>query len=109
MATIKEMNSIKYGLDSKSLQLLEEDCLRLNDSILLPIKNVSCIENDLKKLISHMKSIREDKFLKKYEKLVEITKVSVQNSPITSLMYFWDPKYQCFTFGNVNMTSRLLK
>jgi hypothetical protein len=40
-----------------------------------------------------MKSIRKDEFLKKHEKLVEIIKVSVQNSAITSLMYFLDPKY----------------
>jgi hypothetical protein len=82
------MNSIEYGLDSESLQHLEEDCLKLNDSKLPPIKNVSCLENDLKKLISHMKSIRKDGFLKKYGKIVEITKVSMQNSTITTLMYF---------------------
>ena len=71
------MNSIEYGLYSKSLQLLEEDCLRLNDSKLPPIRNVSCFDNDLKKLISHVKSIREDEFLKKYGKIVEIIKVSL--------------------------------
>ena len=93
MAIIKEITSIKYGLNSKSLQLLEKDCLRLDDSKLPPIKKLSYFENDLKKLISHMKSIRKDEFSKKYGKIVEITKVSVQNSTITTLMYFWDPKY----------------
>jgi hypothetical protein len=36
--------------------------------------------NDLKKLISHMKSINDDGFLKKYGRIVEITKVSMHNS-----------------------------
>jgi hypothetical protein len=57
---------VEYKLDSESLQLLEGDCLRLNDSKLSPIKNVSCSRNNLKKVISHLKSIREDGFLKKY-------------------------------------------
>jgi hypothetical protein len=38
---------------------------------------------------------------------VEITKVSMQNSAIKALMYFWDPMYQCFTFGNVDMCPTL--
>jgi hypothetical protein len=49
---------------------------------------MSCSGNDLKKLISHMKSIREDGFLKKYERMVEITKVSMQNSITKALIIF---------------------
>jgi len=66
-------------------------------------KNVSCSRNDLKKLISYMKSIYEDWFFKIYERIVEIIKVSVHNSIIKALMHFWDPKYQYFTFENVDM------
>jgi hypothetical protein len=47
-----------------------------------PIRNVSCFGNDLKKLISYMKSICEDEFLKKYGRIMGITKVSVHNSAI---------------------------
>jgi len=79
MATIKEMTFVEYGLNLEFLQLLEEDCLRLDDSKLPPIKIIGRSKNDLKKLISHMKSIHENEFLKKYERIVEITKVSVQN------------------------------
>jgi hypothetical protein len=32
MVAIKDMTYIEYGLDSESLQLLKEDCLRLDDS-----------------------------------------------------------------------------
>ena len=60
----------------------------LNDSKSLSIRNVSCSGNDLKKLISHMKSIREDRFLKKYERMVEITKVSMHNSITKALIHF---------------------
>lgn len=35
-----------------------------------------------------MKSIREDEFLKKYGKIVEITKLFVQNLAIKTLMHF---------------------
>jgi hypothetical protein len=103
MTTIKVMTSVEYELDFESLQLLERDCLRLDDSKLSPIRNVSCFGNDLKRLISHMKSIRKDDFLKKYGRIVEITKVSMQNSAIKALMHFWDLEYWCFTFGNVDM------
>jgi hypothetical protein len=41
MATIKEMASIEYELDFESLQILERDFLRLDDSKLPPIKNMS--------------------------------------------------------------------
>jgi hypothetical protein len=82
------MTSVEYELDYESLQLLKGDCLRLNDSKLPSIRNVSCSGNNLKKLISHMKNIHEDEFLKKYKRIVEITKVSVQNSAIKALMYF---------------------
>ena len=50
-----------------------------------------------------MKSIREDEFLKKYGRIMEITKVSMHISIIKALMHFWDPEYQYFTFGNINM------
>ena len=76
MVIIKEMTSIEYGLDFESLQLLKEDCLRLDDSKLSPIKNMSCSR------------IHEDGFLKKYRRIVKITKVSMQNSAIKALMYF---------------------
>lgn len=79
MVTIKEMTSVEYGSEFESLQLLEGDCLRLDDSELPPIKNISCSGNDLKKLLSRVKSIREDKFIKKYVRRVEITNVYVQN------------------------------
>jgi hypothetical protein len=46
-----------------------------NKRPILLIKNVSCSRNDLKKLISHMNSICEDEFLKKYGRIVEITKM----------------------------------
>jgi hypothetical protein len=76
MVIIKEMTSIEYGLDFESLQLLKEDCLRLDDNKLSPIKNMSCSR------------IHEDGFLKKYRRIVKITKVSMQNSAIKALMYF---------------------
>ena len=79
MATIKKMIFIEYELDYESIQLLEWDCLRLDDSKLSLIRNVSCSGNDMKKLISHMKSICEDKFLQKYNRIMENMKVSMQN------------------------------
>jgi hypothetical protein len=88
MTTIKEMASIEYELDFESLQMLERDFLRLEDSKLPPIKNMSGSRNDLKKLISHMKSINEDGFLKKYGRIAEITKVSMHNSTVKDLMHF---------------------
>ena len=45
------MTYVEYELDSESLQLLNRDCLRLDDSKLSPVKNMSCFGNDLKKLI----------------------------------------------------------
>jgi hypothetical protein len=54
-----------------------------------------------------MKSIREDEFLKKYGRIVEITMVSVHNLAIKALMHFYDPKYQCFIFRNVDMCPTL--
>jgi hypothetical protein len=75
MATIKKTASIEYGLEFESLQLLEGDFLTLNDNKLPPIKSISSSENDLKKLLLHVRSIHEDDFSKKYRRLVEITKV----------------------------------
>jgi hypothetical protein len=98
---------VEYELDYKSLQLLEWDCLRLDDSKLSLIRNVNCYRNDMKKLISHMKSIREDKFLNKYKRIVKIMKVSMQNSAIKALMHFYDPEYRCFTFRNVDVCPTL--
>jgi hypothetical protein len=77
MASIKEITIIGYGLDSESLQLLEGDCLRLNDIKLPLIRNVSCFGNDLKRLIPQIKNINEDEFLNKYRRVMEITKVLV--------------------------------
>jgi hypothetical protein len=48
-----------------------------------------------------MKNIREDEFLKKYER--KLRKVSMQNSTIKTLMYFLDLEYWCFTFENIDM------
>jgi hypothetical protein len=66
MVIIKEMISVEYRLDYESLQLLERDCLRLDDNKLSLIRNESCFRNNLKKLISHMKSIYEDEILNKF-------------------------------------------
>jgi len=74
---------------------------------LSPIRNESCSINNLKKLILHMKSIRKDRFLKKYRRIAEITKVSMHNLTIKALMYFLDPEYWCFTFRNVNICPTL--
>jgi len=71
------MTSVEYGLKFESLQLLKGDCLRLNDSKLPPIKSISSSGNDLKKLLSHVRNIREDEFSKKFRRLVEITKVPI--------------------------------
>jgi len=77
MASIKEITIIGYGFDSESLQLLEGDCLRLNDIKLPLIRNVSCFGNDLKRLFPQIKNINEDEFLNKYGRVMEITKVLV--------------------------------
>jgi hypothetical protein len=51
---------------------------------------MSCSENDLKKLISRMKNIHKYGFLKKYKRIMEITKVSMQNSEILwKSMVYW--------------------
>jgi hypothetical protein len=49
---------------------------------------VSYSRNNLKKLLSHVKSISEDEFLKKYRRIVEIMRVSIQNSTMKALMHF---------------------
>ncbi|KAL9391893.1 hypothetical protein Peur_015813 [Populus x canadensis] len=58
MTTIKKMSSIEYELDSESLQLLEENCLRLDDSKLpsirydqLALEVIKNIKQDWKLLI----------------------------------------------------------
>ena len=82
------MTYVEYGLEFESLQLLEGDCLRLNNSKLPPIKSTSSSENDLKKLLSYVRNICEDEFSKKFRRLVQITKVPIQNLAIKALLYF---------------------
>jgi hypothetical protein len=60
---------------------------------------MSCSENDLKKLISHRKNNHEDGFFKKYEKIVEIINVSLQNSAIKVLMHFGTPSTNALLLG----------
>jgi len=38
MTSIKKITSVEYELDSESLQLLEGDCLRLDDSNYHPLE-----------------------------------------------------------------------
>jgi hypothetical protein len=82
------MTYVEYGLEFESLQLLEGDYLRLNNSKLPPIKSTSSSENDLKKLLSYVRNICEDEFSKKFRRLVQITKVLIQNLAIKALLYF---------------------
>jgi hypothetical protein len=96
MAFIKKMTFIEYKLQSESLQLLEGNCLRLNDSKFPPIKSISSSGNDLKKLFSHVRKIRKDEFSKKFGRLVEIIKVPIQNSATKALLHFWNLEYPMF-------------
>ena len=107
MTIIKETTSVEYELESKSLQLLKKDCLRLNDNKLSPIRNLSSLGKNLKKLPLYVKSISKEKFLKKYRRIVEIMRVSIQNSTIKTLMHFLDLEYHCFTFRDIDMCPAL--
>jgi len=69
--------------------------------------NLSSSGKNLKKLPSYVKSISEEKFLKKYKRIVEITRVSIQNSTIKTLMHFWDLEYHYFTFRGIDMCPAL--
>jgi hypothetical protein len=73
------MTFVEYEWESESLELLKGDCLRPAYNKLSPIKNMSYSRNDLKKLLSHVKSISEHKFLRKYMMIVEVRRMFVLN------------------------------
>ena len=46
MVDIREITTVKYGLESKSLQMIEGDFLRLDVSEIPLLEDIQCIIND---------------------------------------------------------------
>ena len=42
-------------------------------------------------------------FFRKYGRLVEIAIVEVLSLVVRALVHFWDPDYQCFSLGNIDL------
>jgi hypothetical protein len=43
-------------------------------------------------------------FQKQYGDLLHLLKIRIQHACFKTIIGFWDPEYQCFTFGTVDMT-----
>jgi len=98
MTIIAKFSIIEYEKNSELSQLTEGDCLRGDAKKLSPIKNLNCIMNEVNKLATHFHNMDKDVFFRKYERLVEITRVEVLSPVVRALVHFWDPDYQCFFF-----------
>jgi len=98
MTIIAKFSIIEYEKNSELSQLTEGDCLRGDAKKLSPIKNLNCIMNEVNKLATHFHNMDKDVFFRKYERLVEITRVEVLSPAVRALVHFWDPDYQCFFF-----------
>jgi hypothetical protein len=103
MTTITKSSIIEYGKNFELSQLIEGDCLRSDAKKLLPIKNLNCIMNEVKKLTTHFQNVDKDAFFRKYRCLVEIARVEVLSPTVRALVHFWDLDYWCFSFGSVDL------
>ena len=68
-----------------------------------PIKNLNCITNEVNRLTTHFLKVDKDTFFRKYGRLVEIARVEVLSPVVRALVHFWDPDYQCFSFGSIDI------
>jgi len=85
MVDIREITTVKYGLESKSLQMIEGDFLRLDDSEIPLLEDIQCIINDTNRWFSLTKyQIDEVEFAMKYGRILHLLKVSVLPSAIKS-------------------------
>ena len=58
----------------------------------------------MKRLMPILGYVDEALFEVRYGRIAHLLKIPIQMSAIKALMYFWDPNYRCFTFGNIDMT-----
>ena len=94
---------MEYGQNFKLSQLSKGNCSRCDARKLPTLKDLSCMVNDVKRILVHSQNIDEAAFVGKYGWLLQITKIEVLNPTINSLISFWDPDYRCFSFGNVDL------
>ena len=59
--------------------------------------------NEVNKLTTHFQNVDKDAFFRKYGCLVEIARVEVLSPAVRALVHFWDPDYQCFSFGSIDL------
>ena len=45
----------------------------------------------------------KDAFFRKYGRLIEFAKVEVLSPEVQALVHFWDPGYNCFCFGSIDL------
>jgi hypothetical protein len=99
MTVIREVTTVKYGLESESLQMIKGDCPRLNAGGTPLLKDVRCIINDTSRLFSLTKyQIDEAEFAMEYGRILRLLKVPILPSAIKVMIHFWDPDYRRFTF-----------
>ena len=68
---------------------------------------VDCQINELEKLLPIMGYVDETLFKRRYRRIAQLIRLSVQVMVVKALLNLWDPNYRCFTFGNINMTPTL--
>lgn len=104
------ITTVEYGFEFKSLQLIKEDCPRLDVGGISLLKDVRCVINDANKLVQLTKYLKDaTKFTKIYRRILHLLKVSVLPLAIKALINFWDPDYRCFTFGDIDMMPTIKK
>jgi hypothetical protein len=68
---------------------------------------VDCQINELEKLLPIMGYVDETLFKRRYRRIAQLIRLSVQVMVVKALLNLWDPNYRFFTFGNINMTPTL--
>jgi hypothetical protein len=59
--------------------------------------------NEVNKLTTHFPNVDKDVFFNKYGRLMEIARVEVLSPAVRAIVHFWDPDYQCFSFGSIDL------